>query len=492
LDSFEQRIPGHKKSPTPGIIPEGEKFAIIMNLYYTEGIIKGGIIMKSILCTAFNGKIRFLIAALAGALILAGCGTPLQEWSRDLFHSPPGGNKLFVPVTDITGVPITGKVEIAVDLSGAIVAPPNATNQTIRWSIKPDGEMGAAIVDGPGLTAAAGGIVTITATISNGLTPTTDYSKDFTITIDDPGFWVAVGQVGKLATSANGGVTWTVNPAVATIFNDSSDRNILCVAYGGGTWVAAGDFGKLITSTDGGQNWVLNTSARTAVGGDAYFWSVAYGDGRWIAAGDYGNSITSTNGGASWAANTGLNTVFEGKTVFSVAYDGTGRWLAAGQGGRIATSTDGLTWTRTTLGARTYRSVAYGKGTWLIGMLINDTPSNDIRTVSVNPDGSVQDHGMSTRGASSEPVRSIAYGGGRWVLDNASGIMTVPAGSSSWTTTTVGTASISAIAYGSGRYLCGDSSGKVAISTDGTLTWTSATVFETGTYRKILALARAD
>ena len=86
----------------------------------------------------------------------------------------------FVPVTDISilsalvipGTPLT--------LTGT-VAPTNATNQEIVWSIKNAGGTGATITEGNKLNATGYGQITVTATIADGVAQGTDYTKDFEI-----------------------------------------------------------------------------------------------------------------------------------------------------------------------------------------------------------------------------------------------------------------------------------------------------------------------
>jgi len=86
----------------------------------------------------------------------------------------------FVAVTGITGVPITGAVG-TLALTGT-VEPSNATNKTISWSVKNEGNTGAKI-NGSALTATSSGTVTVTATIANGKATGTPYTKDFDINL---------------------------------------------------------------------------------------------------------------------------------------------------------------------------------------------------------------------------------------------------------------------------------------------------------------------
>src|SRR5690606_14677255 len=63
----------------------------------------------------------------------------------------------FVAVTDITDVPTTATVGTEVNLSGAKVAPENATNKTIVWTVKDAGTTGVTgVTDGKFTPTAAG------------------------------------------------------------------------------------------------------------------------------------------------------------------------------------------------------------------------------------------------------------------------------------------------------------------------------------------------
>ena len=89
----------------------------------------------------------------------------------------------FVPVTDITGVPVSAEEGTALTLTGT-VTPDNATNQTIVWAVKDAGTTGA-VLEGNVLTTTAAGTVTVTATVENGLGEGENFVKEFTITITE-------------------------------------------------------------------------------------------------------------------------------------------------------------------------------------------------------------------------------------------------------------------------------------------------------------------
>jgi hypothetical protein len=97
----------------------------------------------------------------------------------------PSSSDIFVPVTDITGVPAAGTQGAEVDLGGATVVPADASYKTISWSVKDAGTTGLSaegIVNAK-FTPAKPGTLVLTATIAKGKTEETDYAKDFTITI---------------------------------------------------------------------------------------------------------------------------------------------------------------------------------------------------------------------------------------------------------------------------------------------------------------------
>lgn len=89
----------------------------------------------------------------------------------------------FVSVTGITGIQATATEGTDIGLTGS-VAPDAATNKAIAWSIKDAGSTGATIESGNILKTSAIGTVTVTATITNGKTPTEDYNQDFSITVN--------------------------------------------------------------------------------------------------------------------------------------------------------------------------------------------------------------------------------------------------------------------------------------------------------------------
>ncbi len=123
-----------------------------------------------------------------------------------------------VAVTDITGVPTEMTAGETITLSGT-VAPDNATNKTIVWSIKDAGSTGATL-SGNKLTATAAGSAVVTATIEKGISGDKAFTKDFTITVKEKTpqppveTIVAVTDITGVPTEMAEGATITLNGTV--------------------------------------------------------------------------------------------------------------------------------------------------------------------------------------------------------------------------------------------------------------------------------------
>ena len=85
-------------------------------------------------------------------------------------------------MTGISGVPTSATAGTPLTLSGT-VEPANATNKTITWRVASAGTTGAS-VSGNTLSTTGAGTATIRATITNGLTASSDYTQDFTVTVN--------------------------------------------------------------------------------------------------------------------------------------------------------------------------------------------------------------------------------------------------------------------------------------------------------------------
>jgi uncharacterized repeat protein (TIGR02543 family) len=168
----------------------------------------------------------------------------------------------FVAVTGITGVPTGGTSGTPIALSGT-VAPDNATNKAITWSVKSAGTTGASI-SGNTLTTTAAGTVTVTATIANGKTASTPYTQDFTINITNT-FVAVTGITGVPSTASVGAfdLAGTVAPA------NASNQIIVWTVKSSGT-TGARINGNTLTTTAAGTVTVTGTIANGKVAGTPF------------------------------------------------------------------------------------------------------------------------------------------------------------------------------------------------------------------------------
>ena len=156
-------------------------------------------------------------------------------------------------------------------------------------------------------------------------------------------YLVAVSSEGHIATSTNTGSSWTQR------YNDASS-NFYSVAYGGGIYVACGS-NCLVTSTNG-TSWTNNTSTYPKFS----VRSVTYGNSKFVAVGGSGKIATSTDG-INWTNRT---SPFGTTNISKVTY-GNSRFVAVGDSGKIATSTDGINWNLSESPVTTmFRGVVYG------------------------------------------------------------------------------------------------------------------------------------
>lgn len=121
-----------------------------------------------------------------------------------------------ISVTDIINVPNSMSVGSPLILTGDIV-PANATNQIINWSIKNAGNTGATLNNNI-LNAMYEGVVTVTATVVNGIAIGENFEKDFSIAVNT--LFVSVTNItGVITTMFTGDEVYlegTVVPTNAT------------------------------------------------------------------------------------------------------------------------------------------------------------------------------------------------------------------------------------------------------------------------------------
>ena len=166
----------------------------------------GAVIISNVLSTTAAGTATLRATIANGA-------TETTPYTKDFTITV---NAAFVAVTDIVDLPSTTIIGTLLLLTGT-VEPADATNQTISWSVVDAGTTGATITSDI-LYAATAGTVIVQATIANGLSATTPYTKEFPIEVSP--IFVPVSLISEVPTTAVAGIpltlTGTVEPATAT------------------------------------------------------------------------------------------------------------------------------------------------------------------------------------------------------------------------------------------------------------------------------------
>ncbi len=180
---------------------------------------------------------------------------------------------------------------------------------------------------------------------SNGTTPGGCTETMFSVAHGNDGAsgkFVAVGDGGRIITSTDRGVNWT-------LATSNTVNNLRGVAHGNGTWVAVGANNTIQYTTDPAGSW----QSATSITGN--FETVAYGNGTWIAAGNVGNICTSTDA-ANWSCS-----IPNGAINWNGLAFGDGAFVLAGASGAVFSTTNGGTswFNKTTLGEG-YQKVGFG------------------------------------------------------------------------------------------------------------------------------------
>jgi endo-1,4-beta-xylanase len=184
----------------------------------------------------------------------------------------------FVPVTNITLANSTTTAGTSLTLSGT-VAPSNATNKTITWSLVGTGTTAAgATVSGNQVSATGAGTVVVRATIANGATATTPYTQTFNITVNAaaPALTVSPGSIsyGAEATATSGfiitsNVSWTISSDQSwctiqqNVYSGSGNRTLFVVVTANPSTTAQRT--AVITISGGGITRTVNVTQRVAV-----------------------------------------------------------------------------------------------------------------------------------------------------------------------------------------------------------------------------------
>ena len=180
-----------------------------------------------------------LIIIMLAALTLAGCDDKKTD------------DNDYVSVTEISGVSSVVEVNKPL-LLAATVLPSDATNKTIAWSVKNAGSTGAT-VSGDKLNATAAGIVSVTATIVGGSTPTTPFITDFSITVKNPADMPVVTGVSVTPSSVNvvKGGSQKFSATVSGTKLEEADKIVNWTVTGGAkTGTTIGSDGTLAVAAD--------------------------------------------------------------------------------------------------------------------------------------------------------------------------------------------------------------------------------------------------
>jgi photosystem II stability/assembly factor-like uncharacterized protein/WD40 repeat protein len=169
-------------------------------------------------------------------------------------------------------------------------------------------------------------VSTILATDDGGSTWTRQIAQGAAGMLDvafvDPQRGVAVGYLGSVFRTEDGGITWVPIP-----MPDKADWAFYSVAVDGDTVLIGTQFGTVFRSDDGGANWTENN-----VMGDLAIHTVALKGGLAVAAGEGGSLALSDDAGETW---TPLATTTA--TILRRAAIAGGRGVVVGDGGRLVT-----------------------------------------------------------------------------------------------------------------------------------------------------------
>ena len=404
-------------------------------------------------------------------------------------------------------------------LTGTVV-PSNATNKTIVWSKKTAGTTATANVSDAGVVNATGvGNLIVTATIANGLTETTPYTKDFTIQVYGAGqaptvtgvtvtpATPSVVQGGTQLFSAvvagtntpSQSVTWTITATGAINGGTSiTSAGLLTVAIAetnttlkvratsdvNNTKFAEATVTVPVPSLPGaGPTWSAVGDSKFGLS-DNIINGIAYGNNKFVAVGAKGKMAHSTNG-TEWTAvasgTVGGSGFFSSTAIYGIAYGG-GKWVAGGENGKMAqwNGTD-ETWTviaNNTFAASFIRGIAYGNGKWVAvgdeGKIAHWDGSGSWQAVTPGLEtGQSQFTGN---------IYGIAWNGSKFVAVGAGGRMATSTDGATWAPITAAQSTfideysepydIRGIAWGGNKFIAVGRYGRMAYSDNGTA-WTA-------------------
>ena len=165
--------------------------------------------------------------------------------------------------------------------------------------------------------------------------------------------FVAVGHYSKIIKSTNSsGSSWSlISNSMCNGYHNcyGYTGTLRGVAFGNGTFVAVGQSGRIFSSADNGASWDTRNSSGSILNG------VAFGNGTFVAVGDGGRILTSSN------LSTWNTTYSSGPDLNGVAF-GNSTFVVVGDSGTILTSSNGSSWDPRTSGTTsTLNGVTFGE-----------------------------------------------------------------------------------------------------------------------------------
>jgi len=287
-----------------------------------------------------------------------------------------------------------------------------------------------------------------------------------------------------------------INANGGTVFGTNQ---INAIAYdGSNTYVAVGSVGAIMISTDGGTSW---TSVDTTSGSSNIFpnWtpppelrSVAYGAGKFVAVGQWGYAVVLSYNEGIWTPTRGGINGWNLSELYAVIYDtGSGKFIATGQGGmdgsnRATTvlSEGGVTWTWAGNFPAAEMDV-YGLASGRVSNIDVIVAVGEAARVTFTRDGGATWSKISDSIMSGTQANAVAYGNGIWVIAGNNGeiacsINSTLVGSTwsgDWTVidgedTRFGTSGILDVIFANGIFVAVGHNGLMSTSPDG-IEWTA-------------------
>lgn len=174
------------------------------------------------------------------------------------------------------------------------------------------------------------------------LVPSPTTNNLYGVASRDSNTWIAVGDIGTIIRSTNGGSSWT------SVSSPAADA-LRAVSFNGNIGIAVGIGGLVLRTTDGGLNWIKETKPTTKP-----LYSVSMTSQMAVIGGEEGTILVSTDSGLNWTPHTaGTAAVLFGMTVIGDVGIGSG-----GQGDIVLSNQRGVAWSLTVIG--TLNTFFYG------------------------------------------------------------------------------------------------------------------------------------